>query len=88
MRNFLYPIQITSMIKSINRGRKTTVQTKYAIGNHCSHWEIIKGIGEVLPDIGVPVLSETFIVKPVHLRDLATFVVSPENSDPISVSDL
>lgn len=64
------------------------MQTENSIGDNSSHWKVVKGISEVLPDVGVSVLSETLIVKPIDLGDLATFVVSPQNSDAISVPNL
>jgi len=63
------------------------MKTENTIGDNGSHGEVVKSISKVLPDIGVSVLSETFIVKPVDLGDLATLVISPQNGDPASVSD-
>lgn len=40
----------------------------------------------MFPNIGVSVLSKAFVIKPIHLCDLATFVVTPKNGDAISVS--
>ena len=42
----------------------------------------------MFPYIGIAVLSETFIIKSIHLGDLTAFVVSPENCDSVSVPDL
>lgn len=63
--NFLHAIQVPSMIKSIDGGRESTVETKNAIRDHSCHWEVIEGVREVLPNIGVSVFSQAFVVKPV-----------------------
>ena len=63
------------------------METEYTVGDNGRHREVVKSICKVLPDIGVSVLSEAFIVKPVDLSDLATLVISPQNGDPASVSD-
>jgi hypothetical protein len=41
------------------------VETEYTIGNDGSHGEVIKGISKVLPNIGISVLPEAFVVKSV-----------------------
>jgi hypothetical protein len=41
------------------------VETEYAIRNDGSHWEVIKGIGKVLPNVGISVLPGAFVVKSV-----------------------
>ena len=63
------------------------METEYTVGDNGRHREVVKSICKVLPDIGVSVLSEAFIVKPINLGDLATLVVSPQNGDTASVSD-
>lgn len=73
------------MIECINGWRKTTVQTEYTICHNCGHRKVIKGIRKMLPNIGVAILSKALVVEPIHLSNLATFVVSPENCDTISV---
>ena len=50
--------------------------------------EVVKEVGEVLPDIGVAVLAEALVIEAVHLSNLARFVVAAENGDAGGVSDL
>jgi len=75
------------MIKCIDGGRKPTMQTEYTIGNNGRHWKVIKGVSEMFPHVGVSVLSKALVVKAIDLSNLATFVVSPEDRNTVSVSD-
>lgn len=74
---FLDSVEITRVIQGIDGRRQTSVETEYAIGNDGGHWQVIKGVREVFPDVGVSVFSEAFVVEPIDLGDLTTFVVSP-----------
>lgn len=65
VRHLLHPIQIPRMIQRINRRRESSMQTKDAIGYHRSHGEVVKGVGEVLPNVGIAVFSKAFIVESV-----------------------
>ena len=56
------------------------------ISNDGSHWQIVKGIREMFPDIGISILSKAFVIKTIDLSDLTTLVISPENGNTISVS--
>lgn len=50
--------------------------------------EVVEQVGKVLPDIGVAVLAEAFVVEAVDLGDLARLMVSAEDGDALRVSDL
>ena len=64
------------------------MQAEYTISDDCSHWEVIKGIGKVFPHVCVSVFSKTFVIKAIDLSDLTTLVVSSEDRNPVSVSNL
>jgi len=49
--------------------------------------EVIKEVGEVLPNIRCPVLPQALIIKPIHLGNLSRLMVPPQNSDPGRVTD-
>lgn len=50
--------------------------------------EVVEEIGKVLPNIGVAILAEAFIVETVDLSDLAGLVVATQNGDALGVADL
>lgn len=64
------------------------METENLTVNQGRQRQVIKQVREILPDISVAVLSETFIVKPVDLGNLSGLVVPSENSDALGISDL
>jgi hypothetical protein len=50
--------------------------------------QIIEYVHAVLPRVGVPVLADIFIVKPIDLRNLSGFVVTSQEGDVAWVPDL
>lgn len=50
--------------------------------------EEIEEVGEVLPHVGIAVFSQTLVVEPVDLGDLAGLVVSSKDGDTLGVTDL
>jgi len=55
------------------------MQAKDLVFNQSGERKVVKEIGKVFPDIGVAVLSQAFVVKAVHLCDLAGFVIATED---------
>jgi hypothetical protein len=53
------------MIKRINRRRQASVKAEYAIRHHSRHWQVIKGIGKELPNIGISILSQAFVIETI-----------------------
>ena len=53
-----------------------------------SEGKVVEEVGEVSPYIGVSVLAETFVVEPVHLRDLPRFVVPAKDGHSVAVPQL
>jgi hypothetical protein len=51
-----------------------------------SEGQKVEQISEESPNVGVPILAETLVVEPIHLRDLPRFVVPTENSDTVAVA--
>ena len=81
VRDFLHAIQIASVIQCVNARTESTVQTENTIRHDRRHGQIIKGVGKVLPDVGVAVFSQALVVKAVDLSDLTALVVSAEDGD-------
>lgn len=50
--------------------------------------EVVEEVGKVLPDIGVAILAQAFVVEAVDLGDLAGFVVATKNGDALRIADL
>ena len=53
------------MVEGIDRGGKPPMQAEDTVLHNCGHGEIVEGVGEVLPHIGVAVFPEAFIIKSI-----------------------
>jgi len=87
MWNLLYTIKRSDVVEGIDTWGKTSVKAEDLLVNQGGKGEIIEEISEVLPYVGVAVLSETFVIKTVDLRDPTGFVVATEDCDSLGVSN-
>lgn len=86
--HLLDSVQGPYMIQSVNGNREPSMKTKDAIVDQSSQREIIKSVREESPYVRVPVLSAAFIIKPINLGNLSSFMVPSENGNPPGVPDL
>lgn len=86
--HLLYTIKGADVIEGIDARRKTTMQAEDLIVDQCSKGKVIEQIGEIFPDVGVAILSKTFIIETIYLGDLTGFVVASEDGDALGISDL
>ena len=63
------------------------MESKNAVLDERSDRKIIEEVGKRLPNIGVSVLSNTLVVKSIHLSDLAAFMISTQNHNTVRPSD-
>lgn len=87
MWNLLYTVKGSDVVESIDAWGKTSVKAEDLLIDEGGKGEIVEEICEVLPYVGIAVLSETFVVETVDLRDLTGFVVATEDCDSLRVSD-
>jgi hypothetical protein len=85
--NFLYTIQCSDVVQGIDAGGETSVQAEDLVVDQGGKGEVVEEIGEVFPYVRVAIFSETFIVEPIDLCDLAGFVVATEDGDALGISD-
>lgn len=64
------------------------MKTEYLILNQSSERKIIEEVGKVLPDIGISVFAQTFVVESVNLSDLTGFMISTKNCNALGVANL
>jgi hypothetical protein len=76
MRYFLYAVKRSDVVEGVDAWGETSVKAEDLIIDEGGKGEIVEQIGEVLPDIRVAILSKTFVVEAVNLRDLTGFVVT------------
>jgi hypothetical protein len=85
---FLYAVERPNVIKRVDAGRQTTVQTEDLIVDQGRKREVVEEICEVFPHVCVAILSEALVVEAIDLGDLARLVVSAEDGDALRVADL
>jgi hypothetical protein len=44
------------------------METEDTISHNSSHGKVVKGVGEVLPDVCIAVFSKTFIIESIAAR--------------------
>jgi hypothetical protein len=54
------------------------VDTEDAVVDKSGKRQVVEDLRAVAPDIHRPILAQTLVVKTVHLRDLARFVVTSD----------
>lgn len=70
MRDFLDSVELPNLIKSVDTGRQTTVETEDLSLNDGSQRQVIKELCEVLPHIRIAIFPQTFIVESVPIQVL------------------
>lgn len=66
----------------------TRVLMSHLLVHQCRERQVVKQVCEVLPDVGVAVLPQTFIVEAVDLCDLPRLVVPSQDGDSLRETDL
>jgi len=86
--DFLFAIQSADLVHRVDGRRQPTVYTKDSALDESGDGKVVKNFSAVAPNVDRAILAQTLVVKPVHLRNLPTFVVSSDESDSVWVSDL
>jgi hypothetical protein len=88
MRHLLYAVERSNVIQCVDAWRQATMQTEDLVVDQGSKREVVEEVRKVLPDVGVAVLAQAFIVEAVDLGDLAGLVIAAKDGDALWVSDL
>lgn len=86
MRDLAEPVDDFNLVDGVDGGRKTTVDTEDFVIDYYTQREVVKHVGEVVPDIGVAVFAGTLGVETVGLCDAAGLVVAADKVDSVGVS--
>ena len=55
--------------------------------DHSGEGQVVKELCELLPHVGVSILTEALVIEPVYLSDLSRLVVSSEDSKSVLIAD-
>ena len=88
MWNFHTTIDQADLIKGLDIGRETSVDTKDFSFNNCTNAKIIENFAAILPWVYVAILAQRFFVEAIHRRHTSSLVISSQESDAIWVPEL
>ena len=74
------------LVDGVDGGRKTAMYTEYLVVDDDAQSEEVEHVGEVVPYVGVAVLSGTLGVEAVGLGDAARLVVAADEVNSLGVS--
>lgn len=86
MRDLLGSSNDAYLIKGTDLGTQATVDAEHFAVNDCTEDQEIKDLATCFPDRGIPVFLLAFFIESVDLRDLARFVVAPNEGHAIRIS--
>ena len=67
MRCLLHSVELSDLVKGVNTGGETTVEAEDLVLDDSCEWEVIEELCELLPYVGVTVLSQAFIIESVPI---------------------
>lgn len=88
MWNFSEAVDDLDLINAMDAGRQTTVYAEDFVVNDAGEGEVVKHVGEVVPDSSVAVLAAALGVEPVGLGDSSRLVVAADKVDAVGVAKL
>ena len=86
MRDLLDPLDLCNVIDVLKRGRQTRMHTENFAIDSSRQRQIIKQVGELLPDDKAAILFLAFNLKAVDLSDLARFMIASQQVEPVRVA--
>jgi len=64
------------------------VHSQQAASYRCSNWQVVKELRKALPNRRATEFAQALSIKAIHLRDLTTLMVSPQERDPLRMVQL
>ena len=68
MRSLLDSIKLSDLVEGVDTWRQTSVKAEDLVLNHSSQGQVVEEFGELLPNLGVAILSEALIVESIPTR--------------------
>ena len=86
--DLLHPIELPHVVEGVDGRAEAAVEAEYVIIDEGRQGEVVKEVGEELPNVGAAVLANALVVEAVDLRDLPGFVVAAKDEDSVGISHL
>lgn len=86
--HLLNSVEGADVIEGVDARRQSAVEAEDLVLDEGGEGEVVKEVGEGLPDVGVAVLPQALVVEAVYLCDLARLVVAAENGDARRIANL
>ncbi len=88
VRDFHEAIQLTNLIEGVDTGRQTAMKAEDVALDDSREGQEVKERREVLPDVGVAILTQALVIETIHLSDLLGLVVTAKDGDTVGVAHL
>ena len=69
MRSLLDSIKLSDLVEGVDTWGQPSVKAEDLVLNHSSQGQVVEKFGELLPNLGVSILSEAFIVESIPTRE-------------------
>lgn len=69
LRHFLDSVELSDLIKGVNRGRQTSVQAENLVLNDSGQRQVVEQLSEDLPHVGISVLPEALVVETIPIAE-------------------
>lgn len=86
--NLDHAIDTLDLVECVQAWRQTSMQAEDLVLDHSSQRQVIKQVSQELPHVCIAVLAHTLVVKAIDLGDLAAFVITSQNGETVTISNL
>ena len=63
----LNAVKLSDLVKSVNGGGQTAMQTEDLILDHCGQGQIVEKFSKLFPNVSVSVFAQTFVVESISI---------------------
>ena len=84
----LHPVELANLVQGVNAWRETAVEAEDLVFDDSCQGQVVKKLSELLPDVGVAILPQAFVIEPVDLGDLTRLVISSQDGDSVLIAHL
>lgn len=68
VRHFLHAVELSDLIEGVDGRRQTTMEAENLVLNDGGQGQVVEELGELLPYVGVSVLTEALIIESIPIK--------------------